>query len=153
MQVTSCKEVQARLAGDKLRWTGGVKIGLAAAFLRCLEQLHTNLRAVRLPLLVRSSLLPCLTVLLQVLHGENDSLCQPAGSALLVREARWAVSSSFLNTNPCYRSADKQLKLYPGAGHHLILETRELRTRVTSDILAWLNSRIGQAGGEAVTDL
>ena len=90
MQVTSCKEVQARLAGDKLRWTGGVKIGLAAAFLRCLEQLHTKLRAVRLPLLVPSSPLLCLTLLLQVLHGDNDSLCQPAGSALLVREARWA---------------------------------------------------------------
>ena len=71
-QVTSDTEVQARLSSDKLRWTGGVKLGLGMAFLRCLETLHTSLASVSLPLLI--------------LHGDNDSLCQPAGSHLL---ARW----------------------------------------------------------------
>ena len=33
-QVTSDTEVQARLNSDKLRWTGGVKLGLGMAFLR-----------------------------------------------------------------------------------------------------------------------
>ena len=33
-QVTSDTEVQARLSSDKLRWTGGVKLGLGMAFLR-----------------------------------------------------------------------------------------------------------------------
>ena len=33
-QVTSDTEVQARLTTDKLRWTGGVKLGLGMAFLR-----------------------------------------------------------------------------------------------------------------------
>ena len=40
---------------------------------RCLETLHTSLASVSLPLLI--------------LHGDNDSLCQPAGSHLLARLA------------------------------------------------------------------
>ena len=103
---------QARLSSDKLRWTGGVKLGLGMAFLRCLEELHRHLARVTAPLLI--------------LHGENDrraakrvhslapngyvshcSLCQPAGSHLLAREAA---------------STDKRIKTYPGASHHLILE-------------------------------
>ena len=44
---------------------------------RCLEALHTSLASVSLPLLI--------------LHGDNDSLCQPAGSHLL---ARWAAVHS-----------------------------------------------------------
>ena len=63
---------------------------------RCLEKIHSNLKSISLPLLV--------------VHGENDSLCQPAGSHLLVREAK---------------SRDKKIKIYPGASHHLILEVRQ----------------------------
>ena len=92
-QVTSDTEIQARLTGDKLRWTGGVKLGLGMAFLRCLESIHQRMRSVSLPLLI--------------LHGDNDSLCQPAGSHLLAREAT---------------SKDKKIKVYSGASHHLILE-------------------------------
>ena len=77
------------------------------AFLRCLETLHTSLASVSLPLLI--------------LHGDNDSLCQPAGSHLL---ARWVTLHS---TNIYYilreaSSKDKKIKTYPGASHHLILE-------------------------------
>ena len=39
-QVTSDTEMQARLNSDKLRWTGGVKLGLGLAFLTCLENMH-----------------------------------------------------------------------------------------------------------------
>ena len=92
-QVTSDNEIQARLNTDKLRWTGGVKLGLGMAFLKCLENIHKNMRSVNLPLLI--------------LHGDNDSLCQPAGSHLLAREAA---------------SQDKKIKMFKGASHHLILE-------------------------------
>lgn len=67
---------------------------------RCLENIHKNLSAVSLPFLI--------------LHGENDSLCQPSGSHLLVREAK---------------SNDKKLKIYPGASHHLILEVQINKTQ------------------------
>ena len=92
-QVTSDTDIQARLVTDKLRWTGGVKLGLGMAFLRCLETIHKNIKTISTPFLI--------------LHGDNDSLCQPAGSHLLAREAA---------------SKDKKIKVYPGASHHLILE-------------------------------
>ena len=60
---------------------------------RCLENIHKNMSSVSLPFLL--------------LHGENDSLCQAAGSHLLAKMAK---------------SKDKKLKIYPGASHHLILE-------------------------------
>jgi len=112
-QVTSDTEVQARLATDKLRWTGGVKLGLGMAFLKCLENIHKNMSAVTLPFLI--------------LHGENDSLCQPAGSHLLAKEAK---------------SKDKKLKIYPGASHHLILEEKKVREEVILDIISWIQHRV-----------
>jgi len=112
-QMTSDTEVQARLTSDKLRWTGGVKLGLGMAFLRCLESIHKNMNAVSLPFLI--------------VHGENDSLCQPAGSHLLAREAK---------------SKDKKLKIYPGASHHLILEEKKVRDEVISDIVSWVLQKL-----------
>ena len=85
----------SRLVSDKLRWSGGVKLGLGMAFLRCLENIHKNMKSVSTPFLI--------------LHGDNDSLCQPAGSHLLMREAS---------------CKDKKIKIYQGASHHLILEVR-----------------------------
>jgi len=123
-QVTSDTEVQARLSSDKLRWTGGVKLGLGMAFLRCLESLHTSLASVSLPLLI--------------LHGDNDSLCQPAGSHLLAREAS---------------SKDKKIKTYPGASHHLILEEKSVREEVLGDIKAWILDRVNKNQSEKVTNL
>merc|ERR1712142_641435 len=125
-QVTSDTEVQARLTTDKLRWTGGVKLGLGMAFLRCLENIHKNLSAVSLPFLI--------------LHGENDSLCQPSGSHLLVREAK---------------SKDKKLKIYPGASHHLILEEKKIRDEVIKDIVGWIVQKLAlkQRKPDKVTDL
>lgn len=123
-QVTSDTEVQARLSSDKLRWTGGVKLGLGMAFLRCLETLHTSLARVSLPLLI--------------LHGDNDSLCQPAGSHLLAREAS---------------SKDKKIKTYPGASHHLILESKSVREEVLADIKAWILDRLNKNQSEKVTNL
>ena len=108
---------------------------------RCLENIHNNLKSISLPLLV--------------VHGENDSLCQPAGSHLLVREAR---------------SRDKKIKVYPGASHHLILEVRQssglatffqrikmqerqTREEVVLDITAWIKQRIGGKSKEKITTL
>merc|ERR1719516_482368 len=106
-------EMQARLNSDKLRWTGGVKLGLGLAFLTCLENMHKNLKGVSLPLLI--------------LHGENDSLCQPAGSHLLAREAS---------------SKDKRIKIFKGASHHLILEEKSIRKEVLGDIKKWIMDRL-----------
>jgi len=125
-QVTSDAEVQAKLTSDKLRWTGGVKLGLGMAFLRCLENIHKNMSSVSLPFLL--------------LHGENDSLCQAAGSHLLAKMAK---------------SKDKKLKIYPGASHHLILEEKKIREEVMNDIVNWISKRLAsrQAHPEKVTDL
>lgn len=123
-QVTSDTEVQTRLTGDKLRWTGGVKLGLGMAFLRCLESIHQHMRSVSLPLLI--------------LHGDNDSLCQPAGSHLLAREAS---------------SKDKKIKIYPGASHHLILEEKLIRDEVMRDIKTWILDRLNIHQSEKITNL
>jgi len=123
-QVTSDTEMQARLNSDKLRWTGGVKLGLGLAFLTCLENMHKNLKGVSLPLLI--------------LHGENDSLCQPAGSHLLAREAS---------------SKDKRIKIFKGASHHLILEEKSIRKEVLGDIKKWIMDRLQISQSEKVTNL
>jgi len=123
-QVTSDTEIQARLTGDKLRWTGGVKLGLGMAFLRCLESIHQRMRSVSLPLLI--------------LHGDNDSLCQPAGSHLLAREAT---------------SKDKKIKVYSGASHHLILEEKLIRDEVMRDIKTWILDRLNIHQSEKITNL
>ena len=95
----------SRLVSDKLRWSGGVKLGLGMAFLRCLENIHKNMKSVSTPFLI--------------IHGDNDSLCQPAGSHLLMREAS---------------CKDKKIKIYQGASHHLILEVR-----VKNNFFQWLS--------------
>ena len=89
-----------------------------------MENIHRNLKSISLPLLI--------------LHGENDSLCQPSGSHLLLREVR---------------SRDKEIKIYPGASHHLILEERQTRERVLLDITAWLKPRLDRRTKEKITSL
>lgn len=108
-QVTRDPDVQQKFNNDKLRWSGGVKLITGMAFLRCLEDMHSKLSSVSLPLLI--------------LHGENDSLCQPAGSSLLYQAAS---------------SVDKQLKMFPGASHHLILDIEEVRDEVMQDVVDWM---------------
>ncbi|XP_023332037.1 monoglyceride lipase isoform X2 [Eurytemora carolleeae] len=111
-QVTSDQEVQARILGDKYRWTGGFKLITSLAILRCLGEIRCKLNTISLPILI--------------LHGGNDSLCQPSGSHTLYQECT---------------SMDKALKIYPRASHHLILEELPTRQAVFHEILSWLNKR------------
>jgi len=114
-QVTSDKEVQAKLTGDKLRWTGGCKLGLGMAFLRCLETINSQLSMISLPFLV--------------VHGEVDSLCQVGGSQLLHREAK---------------SPDKKLVIVPLAAHHLLLEVVKVREQFLQEVENWLGERVAE---------
>ena len=89
-----CKPIRWKLIAET--WTSSELIITKPS--RCLESIHKNMSAITLPFLI--------------LHGENDSLCQPAGSHLLAREAK---------------AKDKKLKIYPGASHHLILEVISIK--------------------------
>jgi len=108
-QVTSDKETQEKLSRDKLRWMGGTKLGVAVAFVRCLEAIHTQMSSVTLPFLV--------------LHGGNDSLCMLAGSHLLINQSS---------------SENKRLKVFPTANHHLILEERKVREAAVGETVSWI---------------
>jgi acylglycerol lipase len=60
-----------------------------------------------------------------ILHGSDDKLANPAGSQALAKRAA---------------STDKTLKLYHGLVHDLVHEPE--KSRVITDILEWLDSRV-----------
>jgi len=126
-QVTSDKETQEKLSRDKLRWMGGTKLGVAVAFVRCLEAIHTQMSSVTLPFLV--------------LHGGNDSLCMLAGSHLLINQSS---------------SENKRLKVFPTASHHLIIEERKVREAAVGETVSWIVEQLDggwqhREGGSAET--
>ena len=62
-----------------------------------------------------------------ILHGEKDKICNPEGSRLLMEKAP---------------VADKELKIFPDAYHHLYLEPLEVREEALSDSIRWISHRI-----------
>ena len=67
-----------------------------------------------------------LSLPLLVLHGTADEITPPEGSKELVARAS---------------SKDKTLKLYDGLWHDLLHEPE--RAKVTADVIAWLDARLG----------
>ncbi len=110
--VTSDEDMQRRLSEDPLRWTGGCKVRLLLAFVRCLQNHLYRLGEIKVPLLI--------------LHGQNDSLCNAEGSRMLYEAAA---------------AVDKQLYEYEGAVHQLYLEKKEVRELAAAKTVEWISSR------------
>ena len=61
-----------------------------------------------------------------IMHGENDVLCTTQGSQELHAKAK---------------SKDKQIIIFPGAKHHLLIEAEDIRNQLLSETLNWLEER------------
>ncbi|KAK7081662.1 hypothetical protein SK128_006710 [Halocaridina rubra] len=62
-----------------------------------------------------------------ILHGEKDHLCAKEGSQMLYEQAK---------------STDKNIKIFPGAYHHLYLECPDIRHEALQDTVDWIAARI-----------
>lgn len=110
--ITRDKDMHEFLTKDDLRWTGGCKVRLLLAFVDCLDENINQLSDVRTPFLI--------------IHGSDDSLCNPKGSDLLYRRSR---------------STDKELKVFPDSRHQLFLELPAARQEAFQDVANWIRRR------------
>ncbi|XP_062574299.1 monoglyceride lipase-like [Saccostrea cucullata] len=90
-----------------------IRVKWGAAWIECTKKLEERMGSIEFPFLA--------------LHGDADALCDVQGSRMLYEKAK---------------SKDKDLKVYPGFYHSLLLEPEEDRKRVQTDILDWLKQRI-----------
>lgn len=103
---------------DPLIYHGGVQVRWGYETLKALDAIHATVETVSFPFLI--------------MHGSDDSIVSPAGSADFHRRAA---------------SRDKTLRTYAGLKHEILNEPREARHKVVADISAWIEARIG--GGAA----
>ncbi|MAT91962.1 MAG: hydrolase [Halioglobus sp.] len=107
-------EVQ-RYVGDPLNYSGKLSARLVSEMFRSMAIVQARAGDIRLPLLL--------------LHGGADSMTSPAGSEYLYRHAG---------------SAQKALKVYPGAYHEIFNEPE--REEVFAQIERWLRDTLGPDG-------
>eukprot|EP00296_Roombia_truncata_P007953 JP446412.1.p1 GENE.JP446412.1~~JP446412.1.p1 ORF type:complete len:280 (-),score=58.01 JP446412.1:248-1087(-) len=100
------EEAVKRYIEDPLVYHGGVKVGWGSEYLKVLEILTLEVRSIELPFLL--------------FHGEADKLCNVKGAHHVHDNAK---------------SADKTLKVIPGAKHEL-LEDPDKDT-VFTEFLSW----------------
>jgi alpha-beta hydrolase superfamily lysophospholipase len=62
-----------------------------------------------------------------ILHGEVDKLCNVEGSRQLFEKAS---------------VKDKEIKVFPGARHHLYREPLAVREEAMTDTVRWISKRI-----------
>ncbi|XP_048741718.2 monoglyceride lipase-like isoform X2 [Ostrea edulis] len=90
-----------------------IRVKWGAAWLECVKKLEERMDSIEFPLLA--------------LHGDADTLCDVKGSQILYDKAK---------------SEDKEIKIYKGLYHSLLLELEEDRKKVLNDILEWLKKRM-----------
>ena len=110
--VTRDPDMKSRLAADPLRWKSGCKVRLLNAFVRCVEANLVRIPELHLPFLA--------------LHGDDDWLCNPAGSRELYDRAS---------------TVDKTIKIYPNGAHQLFLERAEIRNDAIEQVVEWIKKR------------
>lgn len=105
------QNVVKEIVDDPLTWHGGVKARLAVCLLDLINDVTARFSDVTLPL--------------YIIHGTDDFLCSSEGSQLLYDKAR---------------SANKVLKMYPGAYHQVHKEPDGVGEECVSDLAKWILS-------------
>lgn len=90
-----------------------VRVKWGSAWIECVKKIEERMESIEFPFLA--------------LHGDADAICDVQGSQMLYDKAK---------------SEDKEIKIYKGFYHSLLLEPNEDRQRVQDDILNWLKKRI-----------
>ncbi|CAN8007044.1 unnamed protein product [Ixodes hexagonus] len=98
---------------DPLRYHGMVRVGMAAAMLKALEEVQSKMETVEVPFLIQ--------------HGTADKLCDLAGSECFFRKAL---------------SKDKTIKVYKDSYHNLLMEPDGVGEQVLKDIADWYAARV-----------
>lgn len=111
--VTRDEEMKNRMRKDPLRYQGGIRARWAVAGIEALMYFENHIPEVEWPFLI--------------LHGEEDHLCAPEGSRMLLEHSK---------------STDKELKIFPSAFHHLYLELPEVRHEALQDTVDWIAARV-----------
>ena len=88
-------------------------------------QNRTGLNILKAVILVKQRL-PTYTVPFIAIHGAADTVCYPAGSEMLFRNAA---------------SSDKTLRLYPNLYHEILLEVPKDRAMVVAEVLDFIKTR------------
>lgn len=101
-------------ASDPLNWHRRIPVRTIAEIVGFVEKLPSRLRHVQLPTLL--------------LHGGDDQLAGVAGSLMI---------------HGGIASQDKTLKLYDGLYHEIFNELPPDRTRVLTDLVGWIDERMG----------
>ncbi|KAL6850060.1 hypothetical protein ACP4OV_020687 [Aristida adscensionis] len=115
-------EWKRRLAlASPRRTTAPPRAATALELLRVCRELQGRFEEVELPLLV--------------VHGGDDTVCDPACAEELHRRAG---------------SRDKTLRVYPGMWHQIVGEPQENVDKVFDEIVAWLKARCPAASAAAV---
>ena len=102
-----------KAAADELRYQGGVKSKFSKATLKAMEKVAAEKAGISTPILVQ--------------YGDHDRICKPE-----------TTRNFFEDIN----AEDKELKVYPGAFHNLLMELPETRQATFDDINKWIVERI-----------
>lgn len=111
--ITRDENMQDAIKNDPLVFTGGIKCKWATATHTCLVDINKRLTSMKVPF--------------SILHGEVDKLCNVEGSRQLFEKAS---------------VKDKEIKVFPGARHHLYREPLAVREEAMTDTVRWISKRI-----------
>eukprot|EP00753_Platysulcus_tardus_P005585 PLAT13498.1.p1 GENE.PLAT13498.1~~PLAT13498.1.p1 ORF type:complete len:383 (+),score=128.84 PLAT13498.1:22-1149(+) len=115
--LTHKQEILDKLAADPLHYRGQLRNRMAHNVFQATLDLRKRLQYITFPFLA--------------MHGSEDSVCLPEGSDRLYSAAS---------------SEDKELKMYDGLYHEILLEVSA--DRVCADVLAWVEARLPEVAGE-----